>query len=464
VQQVFDTVLTAPLLPNPVVATAKSGGGLLRTQPKSGTIVRETRHAKSDIFEWTLSNGARVLFKSTPFNPDELIIHAHSFGGSSLLPDSLAFSPGRMVDGLMSATPGLGDLGNEQLVKQLSTTIIREFKVSLNYGDEQVALAGSPKELETLFQMMYLQFTAPRIDTNALKHWKKYGQQSLGRSMDDSIASVLSRGNPRFAPRSPDLIQMVDVEQALAVYRDRFGDAGDFTFTIVGAADPTTVRQFVERYIASLPSLGKREREKPLESKVRPWAGIDRKRVPHPQLHSKRAVTAFIFDGRLADMPEQYLIERPQLSTVGSVLSRRLREDLRERMSLTYGVSVVPQVYRNPELHYRFSVQMDAAPEKIDTASMVILRNIDSLRMYGASSVDLEKDQAVQNRILENRLHENKFWVTMIQSYDHMGIPLDRIGEPITRPMTSAEFQEAVRKYLPKDSFIGRTYVPVKEN
>jgi zinc protease len=360
----------------------------------------------------------------------------------------------------MTSSEGLGTDDRKSLERKLTTTALREFGVDITYGDESINLGGSPKDAETLFQMMYLQFTAPKLDTAALAAWKMYGQETLTQSTNDQIARLLARGEARFAPISPALVELASLDQSMAVYRDRFGDAGDFTFTIVGATPPEQVKRLVERYLASLPSLHRAEREKPKDSNIRPWAQLLRNTDTSPGLHSQRSVSYTVFDGAFPETPEAFLLESQRLSTLTWVLRRRLRLELRERMGATYSPQVQLTTYVNPREHYQVMITYDAAPERMDETLDVVAHVLDSLRTEGVSQAELALVSTIGRRTLETRLHTDDYWLGAIQQYDRLGIPLDRIPAPYVKHMTSDEIRDAARRYLPADAYIQLVYMP----
>jgi zinc protease len=176
----IDAVEHTPLPPDS--AKTLSSAPLLAKLPTPGRIVSEKYDRVAGITEWTLSNGARVVVKPSQNDPDDLQMRAWSPGGFAMMPDSLFDTPGRMVARVVSEAGGLGGTNHDALSHQLETTGLREMKVDIGYADESMDLAGSPKDLETLFQLLYLQFTAPMLDTAALAGWQslaKYEQEAM---------------------------------------------------------------------------------------------------------------------------------------------------------------------------------------------------------------------------------------------------------------------------------------------
>jgi zinc protease len=440
---------------DPDGAAAADDAPLLAELPKPGRITGQRRFAEPDITEWTLSNGARVLFKPTANNPDEILIRAVSPGGAALLHDTLFFSPGRMVAEMMTQAAGLGNLDRDALGEQLATSVLREYAVELTPHREGMRLGGSPKDLETLFQLLHLQFTAPKLDTAALGLWQRRGSPQGSYTGDDALAQYLSGDNPRLAPPSLALMALADTGRALAVFRDRFGNAGDFTFIVVGAATAQQVKPLVERYLATLPSTGKRET--PLELGVRP---LQRRVANTSEIFDlPRAVAQVLYAGEFPSTPEEYLTEQRRLSALGLLLQMRFTDVLREQMGGTYGAGVSAWTTAVPQEHYRFAINFVAAPQRVHGMLDTTFAVIDSVRARGASADELRKVAAMQRRVWESDLHQNRFWLDRIELYDRLRIPFARIVEP-PKPPTSEEIRGAAERYLPNAAYLNFVQVP----
>jgi zinc protease len=457
VEAIFDSVASTKLAAPEARKLAE--GPLLEKPPVPGRVMKEITDTAAGITEWTLSNGARVIFKPTQNDPDELLLRAWSPGGFSLVPDSLFFSSGRMVARMMTEAAGLGSHDHDDLTAQLATSGVRDFKVDIGYGDESISLGGSPGELELLFQMLYLQFTAPRLDSAELAGWKNFAKyQRSSFSLFDQLAQTIARGNPRLMPVSTQLADLAKLEEAMAVYHDRFGNAGDFTFTIVGAATAAQVKPLVERYLASLPATSKRETPKDLG--VRPFLMRIVNNVK--PFDVPKASTLLVFDGELPTAePGAYLAEREQLATLTDVLNRRLRARLREELGATYGVMAMDRTYSLSKEHYQLLFAFDAAPERMRAMQREMKSILDAVRDSGATEAELVRAAAVQRRSLEVQLQDNDYWMQRIGLFDRLGIPLDRIPKPYgSEELSPGALQAAATRYMPRDVYIQVTAMP----
>ncbi|MBX6330622.1 MAG: insulinase family protein [Gemmatimonadaceae bacterium] len=457
----IDSIGHASISPEPERAVAESP--LLDRLPTPGRIVRERQHKVAGVTEWTLSNGARVLFKPTSNNPDEVLLEAWSPGGFSRMSDSLFLTPGRMVAKLMTEAAGLGQHDRTTLKQQLETRGLKRFAVDIGYADEAIHLAGSPTDVETVFQLLYRQFTAPTLDTAAVHSWASLAKyQGNGATLQDQIDQLFARGEPRLWPVSTQLAELVRPEQALAAYKDRFGNAADFTFVLVGALTPAQARPLVERYVASLPATGAHEMPKPLD--VKPF--LPKVDNTDRVLELPKAQTVVVFDGPFPAEPAEYLRAHQELDLLLTVLQDRVRTRIREELAGDYSPLVTGYTYLLPEAgqsseRYRVLGGFMAAPERMRALWKELTGILDSLRAHGAQPAELVRAATIARRQHETALQENAYWLKALKLYNQLGIPLDQIVAPYgTVPITPEELKLAAQRYLPSDVYIHVTRMP----
>jgi len=466
---ILDSIQRGPLSRGPSVADAGSAGAkkgsgrtLLAKAPKPGKVVAERRYASSGVVEWILSNGARVLFKESQNDPDDLQIRAWSPGGRVNIPDSLFFTPGRMVAHVMNEAAGLGEKSRDELVQGLQTSGLRRLKVDIGYAAETIDVAGSPSELERLFETLHLQFVAPKLDSAALAAWANTAKYTP-RSPESPLYQLdqrFMRGLPRYVPVQTGTAELARVEQMLAVHQDRFGNAGDFTFLIVGAAPEKEVKALVERYLASLPAT--EVRETPKFPKRAPYKGSESSRTKY--MPFARAEVLRAHDGLFPTEPEVYLREKQRLDALTLVLQRRLRDKLREEIAGTYGVTVLGTTYPLVGEHFRTLIQFQADPELAIEMTRAMLDIIDTVKVQGAGEVELSRIARIQQRRLETALQSNGYWLQQLELYNRLGLPLDRIVSPYPDAvLTADDVKAAAKAYLPEDAFIQVVVEPTED-
>lgn len=449
IMAMFHEVRDKELVPYEDVVTDQP---LVSNPPKSGSVVSETHDDSLDVYRWHLSNGAEVVLKPTTFKNDEILFRATSIGGSSIYPDSL-FLKTSMASTVIGQS-GLGDFGPIQLQKKLSGKIA---SVSANISStrEQLSGSASTKDLETLFQLIYLNFTGARADSVAFESYKvrmkellKSSRAAPERAFRDTIVVTMSQGHPRAKPMDDEAIDKQDLQASLKVFEDRFSDASDFTFYFVGSFTIDQIRPYVDEYIASIPDLERKEHWRDI-GLVAP-DGIIKKTVrkgiePKARVHIE-------FTGPF-DWTRR---NRQLLNAVVNVTKLKLRENLREDLSGTYGVSVRGPVTFEPKNRYRFVISFGCDPARVDELIGRTFVQIDSLQSYGVDESYLEKLRETDSRTWEESLKENSFWLSSLMYTDLYGEdPMNILhgSKAFMAQLSADEIKQAARTYLNTENY-----------
>ncbi|MEX1050015.1 MAG: insulinase family protein, partial [Gemmatimonadales bacterium] len=328
---VLRRVAGTPLTP---YVDAEVSSELVADQPTPGRIVSERTHEGIDVVEWHLSNGATVFLKSTDFQADQIMFQAWSPGGYSLVEDAAVVSA-REASAIVSGS-GLGEHSAPDLRRLLAGKVAQMQGIVL---EEREGLIGgaSGRDLETMFQMAYLHFTAPRSDATAFQAHRGRMEAALANrsaspeaAFGDTLSVIMAQHHARRSPFTPDMVQALDLDQAARFYRERFNNAGDFTFFLVGSFNADSVRALVELWIGGLPSSA--GREQPRDLGIRPPDGVTERVVRRGV--EPRARTQIVFTGNFSQSREN----RHILRSLGEALQIRLREVIREDLGGTYGV------------------------------------------------------------------------------------------------------------------------------
>ena len=304
--------------------------------------------------------------------------------------------------------------------------------------------SASPQDIETLFQLIYLNFTAPRADENAFLAFKQQVQASLENrgasprsAFGDTVSVTMSQHHFRTRPFTTAVIDEMDLETSFAVYSHRIADAGDFTFAFVGNFEVENMRGLVETYLGGLPSTGREETWRDVG--IDPPKGVIRKTVRRGV--EPQSQTRIIFTGDASFTRQTNHV----LRSTAAVLETWLRETLREALGGTYSVNVSASVSRRPEERYRINVSFGSAPERADELAGVVFHHIDSLRTVGPSADDVLKVQESQRRAREISLRENGYWVGQMIAHARDGIDQREI-------LTVEEFIDALDPEVIRDT------------
>jgi zinc protease len=435
---------------------------LVASRPDPGRVTGETRHDAVGVIEWSLSNGARVLVKPTQFKNDEILFRAFSPGGASLAPDSAILSA--MLATTAVTSGGLGELTLVQLNKELAGKAVRVTPY-ISEMDEGMTGQTAPRDLETLLQLTYLYFTAPRMDADAFQSLRTRIQASIAnRSADprtafiDTLQLTLAQHHPRAVPITAERIAGWQLAPSLDFYRDRFADASDFTFVFVGSLDVNELRPLVEQWLAALPAAGRTETGRDVG--ITPPEGVI-DRVVRKGIEPK-SETNIIFTG-----PFEYdRRNRHILSSLSAVLEMRLREVLREDLGGTYGVQLNQSTSRVPHERYSYSVSFGANPDRLEELTRAVFQEIEKLKTDLVDAETLAKVKETQRRSWESSQTQNAFWLSQIAFTAQSGENLETVPEYVGMidALTPEEIRVAARRYLRADNYVRVSLYPENRN
>ena len=257
-EELIAKVTGGPSLEVAAYDDAASDAPLLAEIPEPGAIVAEEPIDVVDAVRWTLSNGVTVIAKQTDFRDDEVLLSATSPGGTSLVEDA-DYVAALTADSLVSGS-GVGEHDVVALEKLLAGNTA---SLSPYIGGLFEGFTGdsSPDDLETLFQLVTLYATAPRLDADYYESYssnlRSQAETRLSQPdavFSDTYRSAISQDHFRTRPFTLEWVEELNLERSTAIYHDRFGDLGDFTFIVVGAFDWDELRSLTATYLATLPA------------------------------------------------------------------------------------------------------------------------------------------------------------------------------------------------------------------
>jgi zinc protease len=433
---------------------------LMETLPAPGSVVKTTKKDPWDITEWELSNGVRVVLKPTTFKQDEILFRATSPGGTSLASDAdyvAATTASQVI-----AAGGIGKFSSIDLRKVLAGKVAR-VSPTITGLEEGLSGSASPKDLDTMLQLIHLSFTQPRADptifgvmTAQMRAVIANQAASPAFAFTEALQSALYQNHFRARPMSPALIDEMSLEKSLAFYKDRFADASDFTFVFVGSFDLATMKPLVERYLGSLPSTGRKETWKDVGMKTATGV-LERtvKKGVEPQ-----SQMAMVFSGPFRWNREQ----RVAIRVMSSVLETRLRETLREELSGTYGVTVSANYTEIPYEQFQLNIAFGCNPARVEELRKAVFKEIEAFKASGPTEKQVSDIREQSIREFETNMKQNAYLLGQI--WLRYQVPHD-LGEFFTldafyKTIDAAMIQQAARTYLAGTNLVQVTLLPEK--
>ncbi len=431
---------------------------LIATKPGAGKIISEKKIEEIGVTELTLSNGVKVVLKPTEFKNDEITFSAFSPGGTSLYSDE-DFQSANSAATLI-ARGGVGEFTAKQLPKMLAG---KNVGVSPYISERFEGIYGSasPKDFETALQLTYLYFTRPRKDEDIYKAFLVQQKGVLeNRSSDpnsvfsDTINAVLGDYNIRRTGPSTNKLDQINLDKAFSIYKDRFANAGDFTFTFVGSFKVDEIKPLLEQYIGSLPATARLEEAKDL--------GI------YPP---KKKIEKAVYKGRESKASVRLVLNgdytytdenNNMLSALGEVLQIKLIERLREEESGVYSPGAWVSYSKYPKNQYSLTVAFGCAPENVEKLINSTIDEINKIKTEGPKADDVAKFVAEERRSTEVQLKENSFWASYLPGqYQNDESPTDILKYlESLKKLNPNNLREAADKYLNSENIVRFVLLP----
>ena len=433
---------------------------LMTTMPTPGKITRETTRPAFGITEWTLSNGIKVVLKPTDFKADEILFRATSPGGTSLAKEGehLSADPASTLVSM----GGVGKLSNIELGKTMTGKVA---SVTASIGELEEGLSGraAKKDLEAMFQLIYLRVMEPRADPQFFDVMMGQMKTIMANQMaspefafSEKINKIMTQDHPRARTPTPEQLSQVSLDTAMRFYKERFADMGDFTFVFVGSLEPEVMRPLVERYLASLPSTGRKETWKDIG--VREPDGVIEDEVKKGI--EPKSQTAIMFTGPMQYNQEQRVVIR----AMAEILQTRLRETLREELGGTYSVSAGATYDNKPRETYQVSVSFGSDPSRTAALGKRVFEEIETFKANGPTEKQVNDVKAAMLKDFEANIKQNAYVLNQTAlKYQNGEAPETLLEVPSYYEKLSAEkIKAAANTYLNSKRYVKVVLLPEK--
>jgi zinc protease len=435
-----------------------AGSVLLESPPAPSAVVKASQNDALGITEWELANGVKVVLKPTAFRQDEILFRATSPGGTSLASDA-DYVPASTATQVVVAG-GLGKFSSADLRKVLTGRIA---SASPFIGELEEGLSGSasPKDLETMFQLIYMRFTQPRADpgvfavqTSQVKTLMANQANTPSYAFTEALGTILGQNHPRRRLPTAATVDEWNLDKSLAFYKDRFADASDFTFVFVGNIDLAAMKPLVERYLGGLPSLHRKETWKDVGARLP--TGVITKRVEKGI--EPKSQTAILYTGPF-DYTQQ---ERVAIRAMSEILQTRLLETIREDLGGTYSISANAGYARIPVATYTLSIGFGCDPKRLDDLVARVYQEIERFKTDGPTEKQVGDEREALLRDFETGSKENRYLLgQLVTKYETGDDPAGIWAMPeYYKKVDAAMIQRAARVYLGGGNRVQVTLVP----
>ena len=404
---------------------------LIKELPAAGRVVK-TSDSKFGYRKYELSNGAAVYFKKTDFNKDEIIMSGYSWGGKSLYKEGDALNL-KCADDIWSIG-GVGNFSTTELSKALSG---KKVSVKLAIGDyiENVSASSTPKDFETMMQLLYLNFTAPRTDEEAFSSYKsrtyaalKNAESEPMTAFTDSLYSTLFASPWRYRDIKASDVAALDYARMREIAMERFANAADFNFIFAGNVDESVFVPMIEQYIASLPSAGNKDKcsAAPRFNSGNIVNKFDR------EMEVPMVTNLFLNTGKAKYNAKNIVT----FNIAAQALTTILLEEIREKEGGTYGISANGSLMAVPAPGMVLQIVYQTSPDKYEYLNNRVEEIVADFSKNGTTDEVLNKGKEYLLKKFSENQRENKYWNGLFMGYLMDGVDLNTGYESVVKGVT----------------------------
>lgn len=412
---------------------------LISNLPKKGSVIKKKVNSANNTTEWKLSNGIKVVFFPTKLKEDQIIMSAFSPGGSSLIPKGE--EPNVKLMGNVATMGGYGNFSVIELNKLLAGKNV-SVSTSVSSYDEWISGNCSPQDFESMVQLSYLAVTAPRKDMEVYESFISRTRDALKNqdadpkaALSDTLIKVMYNNHPRSMRFKAEMLDQVNYDRILQMYKERFANCSDFTFVFVGNVQPDTVQSLIEQYIATLPGTGKAE--KPKDLKMKSFKGEVTNHFKK-ELGTAMSTVYIAINGKCPYSLESKL----QLSALTQILRILFTEKIREKEGGTYGVSVGSSISNYPRKEFSMMIQFDTDPVLQEKLVGIIYKELDSMSLVGPREEDIQKVKEYMLKQYDENCRQNGYWKDYIVALYQDNIDMNKGYKDLVSEITVSSIRK----------------------
>jgi zinc protease len=434
---------------------------LIPELPAPGKITEEREDPLFGATVYRLSNGVRVVVKQTELKKDQVMMTATSPGGTTVFKDDKDIWNLKVINNAVMLG-GLGTFNATNLRKALAGKNV-SCSVGIGTANENFNGSASPSDLKTLFELIYLQFTGMRIDDDAYASFEERVKSQLENylanpmvAFSDTLTEVVYNYDPRNSRLKPSDFDKIDYHRMIDMYNERYADASDFVFTFIGNVDKDSIRPLLEQYLATLPSLGRKEKAD--EGMVTPFRKGKVKNHFSRRLETPKSSVALMYTGEMPYNLRNVIISQ----LLSQILDLVYAEKIRENESASYGVQTNVRLHDFPEGRTSIQIFFDTDPERQDDIIRIVKSELERIAEEGPLPVYLERSLAGTLKGREELKQQNDYWLNILDTYYYRNFDAHTEYDAIIKTVTVDDIKSFTKKFLDQGNEIEVVMFPAK--
>jgi zinc protease len=348
---------------------------------------------------------------------------------------------------------GVGDYSLLELNKILANKKV-SISTSINARTESISGSANSKDVESMFRVLYLQLTAPKVDARIAENIKSVLKESAIEALNNPKVRFQREGqkyfyknNPRIQFETNETIEKLDENEMLKIYKDRFADLNNFKVVIIGDITLEEVERLSQKYLANLPTLKREEtflkRELPYRhGEVSFIRNYNNENISHISLSYKSKIPYTEENGLVS-------------SALQKILNIRLRKLIREEKSGVYGISAgVSLDYF--ELKSTGTISFSCDPKRKDELLAMVYQEIEKIKTQPISQEEMALFRKSFSTFEETAFKENWYWMSNMKKHYKLGTPFNLIYKraKMVKEITAQDILEMAQKIFVNEKFL----------
>ncbi len=418
---------------------------LISEEPTPGKVTSTEKDEIMDATVWTLSNGMKVILKSTDFKDDQIIMTASSMGGYSAYADSDPINA-KMMSNIMTIG-GVGNFSATGLNKALAGKSASA-RPTISLTSQGFEGSSTIRDFEVMLQLVYLYFTSPRMDNDAFESFvQRLSSQLKNQEADPSVAfsdaiTAAMYGDRKLTNRLKiEDLSNIDYAKIIEMYKTQFSNPGSFVFTFVGNINEDNIKPVIEKYLASLP--GKAEQGDFTKVPIGLKTG-NSKNIINRQMQNPKGSVFIALSGKMERTQKNIVL----MNIFDQILDIVYTEKVREDEGGTYGVMTQGSISRYPDGQTLLQIMYDTDPAKADDLNVIIHRELRAIADNGPRVEDFNKVKEYMLKQNTENLRENNYWLRILSTKYFYGEDTYSDYLSIVQSVTAKDIQTFAKDFL----------------
>ena len=394
---------------------------LLAELPKPGKIVKTELLNDFGATMLTMKNGVKVVYKSTDFKDDEIMMNSFSFGGLSIMDQDESYIL-QEINSLMTLG-GVGNFSAIDLPKILAGKHVR-VNPSINNYTEGISGNCSVKDLETMLQLTYLYFNNMRSDEEAFQSYLTRTKAMLANvesdpmtTFSDSLIKVLYNDHPLNKRMKAEDYDKIDYAKAMQMAQKRFADPNNFVFTFVGNINPETFEPMVAQYLGGMEAT---ESNETWIDNGRGWPKTNHICHYEKTMENPKATCYMFYNGDMKYNTTNLM----RMELLNDILTIVYTEKIREDEGGTYGVGTNGMIQKYPDGQFMLMIGFETNKEMYAKLMNIAKVELERIANEGPREQDLKKVKEYKIKKHAEDMENNRYWMSCIQAQLRDGINL----------------------------------------